>query len=168
MNRALHILCACAVVTTALAGCARPMPTSYPVPAAQSPAPTHVDPGQTTQPIGGLTEMPAEQKTAQISSAFVTEWPVVVGKVLGANAPNKRELHYALEVAAPASTVEQWYRATMGGREFVLTREAKTSTGGVVLTYFRAGMTYVIEIEPDGESVSRVRATLKLNAPVKP
>lgn len=167
MTHRLLPLVACALFALALAGCAEPAPKNAAAPTSQSLAPRHTSPGA-TRPVGGLAEMPAAQKLAELNSSFVTEWPVAAGKVLGASARSGNRLDYALEVAAPAATVEQWYRTVMEERAFVLTAESASPDGGATLTYFRAGMGYVVRIDPTGDRSSRVQGTLTTSASTAP
>ena len=158
--RPLAVTFACAALGAALTGCAAATTTRVPAPATAPATTSHIDPGGTTQPIGELAEMPAAQKKAQLNSAFVTEWPVVAGKVVSSATPSAEELDFTLAVPFSAQAVEEWYRKAMNGRAFVLTRSERDAGGIATLTFLRAGVTYVVRIEPDGRSASRVRTII--------
>ena len=118
------------------------------------------------QPVAGLTDMPAEQKLAELDSGFPTEWPVVSGRVVTAKAVSPTRLDFALSVAASADAVQRWYRTVLPGRAYVLAHEAASDGGAVLFTFTRAGTFYYVRIEPAGEGSSRVSATLN-NGPLK-
>jgi hypothetical protein len=163
MKCRLPALIVCALVALALVGCSAKAPGGAETPAPSADAP-HVAPESTVQPIGGVSEMPAQQKTAELNSEFVTEWPVVAGKVISADSPDGAQLRFVLSVNASAAAVEQWYRAVMEGRAFILSEDLQTSSGGVVLKYSRAGLRYVVEIEPEGDKDSQVVGTITSGA----
>jgi hypothetical protein len=157
MNRATSWL-APALLALALAGCTPGAPPSATIPApTQTTSTGHINPGQTTQPVAGLTDMPAEKKTSQLDSGFVTEWPVVDGTVTDSHLVGP-DLIFTVDVPAPASSVEAWYRTVMRGRAFILRGESKTASGGVRLDFSRAGIQYVVLVKPTAGGVATVKS----------
>ena len=167
--RTLLIVATVAVLVTALTGCSAGA-ESHPLiqPATSSSTPTgstHVDPMASLKPVAGLTEMSAEQKHAELDSAFNAEWPVVAGRVTSVKLANPQELDFALAVAAPASSVEQWYRSVMGNRAFTTRADTTGDDGTVTITFFRAGLYYRVRIAPTAGGTAVVTSAVSQGRP---
>lgn len=158
MSRRIALLLTLTLLAAAVTGCTNPSPK--PTQSAEQATDAHVAPEQTVQPVAGLSDMPADQKTSELNSEFVTEWPVVSGTVLSAEAATANELKFVVAANAPATAVEEWYRSVAAGRAFVLNDESRADDGTVTLKFYRAGLSYVVEITPTGASTARVQGTL--------
>jgi hypothetical protein len=153
-----RVALAAAALATAgltLAACAGPTPPPNIVPSSPPAAGQHIDPGSSTRPIAGLTDMTADQKHAELDSGFVAEWPAVSGTVKGVKLVGTNELDFTIDVSAPATAVAEWYRTVMASRAFVAGAES-ASGGSSTLRFSRAGVFYNVRITPTGPSTSQV------------
>jgi len=172
MNRRLALLLAIALASASLIGCAKSpqvpvtaAPAAGPeaTPASSPAAPVaHSGPGDSKQPSGKVTEMSKMNKLGAVNAGFPIEYPVVDGRVVSSEAPTASMLRYVIDVPAPASDVEQWYRRTMKDRLFVL-RSDMVSGGALELRYERGDVAYTLRFEQLTSADSRVIGTLSEN-----
>ena len=133
-------LALCAAV--ALGGCSATRPSVQAPPSVGSSA------GSTETDIAPMS---VDQVRTEIDSGFPVETPVPAGTVVRGEAQGPNAWDYELVVAAPASSVAEWYKRAYGGRSWVVTDERVLEGGGSEVTMQKGAAATRVTATPEGQ-----------------